>query len=224
MRASVAVDQAGATATAVAPASKDEATAARHVNDAVAVVQKMQGEARMKDLLAQAKGIFIVPTYGRAALGVGAEGGAGVLLIKKADGAWSDPAFYNIGGLSAGAQVGVEAGAIALVLNNEKAVNKFMQKNKFAVNAAAGLTLVNWSKIAQGSLGDGDVVAWSGAKGLYGSLVSVGVNDIRYNQKLTDAYYHQTVPVADAVAGKYTVPTSDALKQALAAAPAMPAK
>lgn len=181
MRASVAVDQAGATATAVAPASKDEATAARHVNDAVAVVQKMQGEARMKDLLAQAKGIFIVPTYGRAALGVGAEGGAGVLLIKKADGAWSDPAFYNIGGLSAGAQVGVEAGAIALVLNNEKAVNKFMQKNKFAVNAAAGLTLVNWSKIAQGSLGDGDVVAWSGAKGLYGSLVSVGVNDIRYN-------------------------------------------
>ena len=224
MQARIAVDQAGATATAVAPASKDEATAAKHVNDAVTVVQKMQEEARMKELLAQAKGIFIVPTYGRAALGVGAEGGAGVLLIRKADGAWSDPAFYNIGGLSAGAQVGVEAGAIALVLNNEKAVNKFMQKNKFAVNAAAGLTIVNWSKIAQGSLGDGDVVAWSGAKGLYGSLVSVGVNDIRYNQKLTDAYYHQMVPVTDAVAGKYTVPASDALKQALAAAPAMPAK
>lgn len=222
MQARAAADQAAATA--VAPANKQEAAAARHVTEAVAVVQKMQDEPRMKELLAQAKGIFIVPTYGRAALGVGAEGGAGVLLIKKADGNWSDPAFYNIGGISAGAQVGVEAGAIALVLNNEKAVNKFMQKNKFALNAAAGLTIVNWSKIAQGSLGDGDVVAWSGAKGLYGSLVSVGVNDIRYNQKLTDAYYHQTVPVTDAVAGKYTMPQSDPLKQALAAAPAPPAR
>lgn len=218
MQARVGVDQEAATA--VAPANKQEAAAAKHVNDAVTVVQKMLAEPRMKELLQQAKGIFIVPTYGRAALAVGAEGGAGVLLIKKADGAWSDPAFYNIGGLSAGAQVGVEAGAIALVLNNEKAVNKFMQKNKFALSAAAGLTIVNWSKVAQGSVGDGDVVAWSGAKGLYGNLVSVGVNDIRYNQKLTDAYYHQTVPVADAVAGKFTSPQSDALKQALAAAPA----
>ena len=203
-----------------AAASKQEAAAIKHVNDAVTVAQKMLQEPRMKELLAQAKGIFIVPTYGRAALGIGASGGAGLLLVKRADGAWSDPAFYNIGGISAGAQVGAEGGAIAMVLNNEKAVNKFMQKNAFSLNAAAGLTLVNWSKIAQGSLGDGDVVAWTGTKGLYGNLVAVGVGDIRYNQKLTDAYYHQTVSAADAVANKYTNPQADTLKQALASAPA----
>ena len=73
-----------------APPGKDakgpEATAVKHVNDAVAVAQKMLEEPRMKELLQQAKGVFIVPTYGRAALGVGASGGAGVLLIKRADG------------------------------------------------------------------------------------------------------------------------------------------
>lgn len=200
--------------------SRQEAAAIKHVSDAVTVARRMLEEPRMKELLQQAKGIFIVPTYGRAALGIGASGGAGVLLVKRADGLWSDPSFYNIGGISAGAQVGAEAGAIAMVLNNEKAVNKFMQKNVFSLNAAAGLTLVNWSKIAQGSVGDGDVVAWAGTKGLYGNLVAVGVGDIRYNQNLTNAYYHQTVSAADAVAGKYTNPQADTLKQTLAAGPA----
>jgi lipid-binding SYLF domain-containing protein len=197
-----------------------EAAAMKHVTDGVGVVQRMLQEPRMRELLQQAKGIFIVPTYGRAALGVGASGGTGVLLMKRADGTWSDPVFYNIGGISAGAQVGAEGGAIALVLNNEKAVNKFMQKNAFALNADSGITIVNWSKIAQGSLGGGDVVAWAGTKGLYGNLVAVGVSDIRYNQTLTNAYYHQTVTPADVMAGKATNPASDSLKQALAGAPA----
>ncbi|MDL2356122.1 MAG: lipid-binding SYLF domain-containing protein [Pseudomonadota bacterium] len=213
--------QAGQAAVATtAPASKQEATADKHVNDAVAVAQRMLAEPRMKELLQQAKGVFIVPTYGRAALGVGASGGAGVLVVKRADGSWSDPAFYNIGGINVGAQIGAEGGAIAMVLNNEKAVNKFMQNNTFALNAAAGLTIVNWAKIAQGSLGDGDIVAWAGTKGLYGNLVAVGVSDIRYNQKLTNAYYHQTVSASDAVAGKYSNAQAEPLKQALASAPA----
>ena len=202
---------------ATAPAGKQEAAADRHVADAVKVVQRMLEETRMKDLLQQAKGIFIVPTFGRAAVGVGASGGAGLLLTKRADGSWSDPAFYNIGGLSVGAQVGAEGGALAMVLNNDKAVNKFMQKNAFAVNAAAGLTLVNWSKIAQGNLGDGDVVVWASTKGLYGNLVAVGVSDIRFNQNLTNAYYHQSVSVAEALAGKYPNTQADLLKLTLAA-------
>jgi lipid-binding SYLF domain-containing protein len=199
--------------------TRQESAAIRHVAEANDEVQRMLQEPRMRELLQQARGVFLVPRYGRAALGVGASGGTGVLLMKRADGQWSDPAFYNIGGISAGAQVGAEAGAIALVLNNEKAVNRFMQKNQFSLNAGAGLTLVNWSKIAQGSLGDGDVVVWSGTKGLYGSLVSVGVSDIRYSEKLTGAYYRQDVAVADVLAGKYSNPHSQTLKQTLTGGP-----
>lgn len=85
----------------------------------------------------QAKGVFIVPTYGRVALGVGGSGGAGVLLVKRDDGTWSDPAFYNIGGISVGVQAGAEGGPIAMVLNNEKGVSRFMQKNNFSLSADA---------------------------------------------------------------------------------------
>jgi lipid-binding SYLF domain-containing protein len=197
------------------PAEQRESTAMKRVDDAVAVVSRMGNEPRMKELLANAKGIFIVPTYGRAALGVGASGGAGVLLVK-ADGThWSEPVFYNMGGISAGAQAGAEGGAIAMVLNNQKAVDRFMQKNAFSLSADAGLTVINWAKIAQGSVGTGDVVVWSGTKGLYGNVVALGINDIRFNQTLTDAYYHLNLSPRDVITGRVRNPQADSLKQAL---------
>jgi lipid-binding SYLF domain-containing protein len=204
-------------ATANAPGTRDEAAAMKHVDDAVAVVRKMESEPGIGKLLQQAKGVFIVPTYGRAALGVGGSGGAGVLLVKRDGGAWSDPAFYNIGGINVGLQAGAEAGPIALVLNNDKAVDSFMQKNNFSLSADAGLTVVDWAKTAQGTAGTGDVVAWAGTKGLFGNVASIGVNDIRFNQGQTNAYYGQTVAARDVIDGKVKNPQANTLKQALAA-------
>lgn len=200
------------------PASRDEMAAARHVREAAVVVARMVAEPRMRDLLQQARGIFIVPRYGRAALlGVGAVGGAGVLLIKQRAGVWGGPAFYDLGAVSAGAQVGGEEGAIALVLINETAVNRFTQKTAFALTAGTGITLIDWSRRRQGAIGDGDVVVWSAARGLYGNLVAVGVSGIHYNNPLTRAYYHQEINLPDAVAGRYVNRQADALRQALAA-------
>jgi SH3 domain-containing YSC84-like protein 1 len=220
MAASSQTDSSSATSeTGKAPAGKSderrEKAAIRHVDDAVAVVQRMEQEPRMKELLAKAKGVFIVPTYGRAALGVGASGGSGVLLVKEGAQKWSEPAFYNIGGINVGLQAGGEGGAIAMVLNNDKAVQKFMQKNNFSLSADAGLTVVNWTKVAQGTAGEGDVVVWSGTKGLFGDAVAIGVNDIRFNQNLTTAYYHQNVSPKDVVAGKAKSQHTEKLKQAL---------
>jgi lipid-binding SYLF domain-containing protein len=204
------------TKSSTAKESKNEATASRHVNDAVAVVKKMEAEPGMDKLLTQAKGVFIVPTYGRGAVGVGGSGGSGVLLVKRGDN-WSDPAFYNIGSIGVGAQLGAEAGSIAMVLNNDKAVNSFMKQNNFSLSADAGLTVVDWAKMAQGSVGEGDVVVWSGTKGLFGDVASISVNDVRFNRNLTNAYYNETVSAKDVIAGKAKNSKSDELKQALAA-------
>lgn len=200
--------------------SRQEAAATKRVSEAAAVVTRMEAVPRMKQLLQQAKGIFIIPTYVRAALGVGATGGAGVLLVKKPDGSWSEPAFYNLGGISVGAQAGAEGGPVALVLNNDVAVNKFMQKTEFSLNANAGLTIINWAKMAQGTLGDGDVVVWTGTEGLFGNVAAVGINGIRYSQSANNAYYKQTVAVQDVMAGKYTNAQSEPLRQSLAKAAA----
>ncbi|WP_426193778.1 lipid-binding SYLF domain-containing protein [Massilia sp. DWR3-1-1] len=218
--AAAATQAAPAAATPSATTSRQEAAAAKRVSEAVAVVARMEAVPSMKPLLQTAKGVFIIPTYVRAALGVGATGGAGVLLVKRPDGSWSDPAFYNLGGISVGAQAGAEGGPVALVLNNDVAVSKFMQKTEFSLNANAGLTIINWAKMVQGTAGDGDVVVWTGTEGLFGNVAAVGINGIRYSQNANNAYYRQTVAAQDVIAGKYTNPQSEPLKQTLAKAAA----
>ena len=207
-----------APATRAAPAdaaSKPQQNAEARVTAALAVVPQIEAEPRMKQLLQQAKGILIVPRFGRAALGVGAQGGAGLLLLKHADGSWSSPAFYDLGGLTVGLQAGGEGGAIAMVLNNDKAVNEFMKKTNFSLNAEAGLTVVNWSKLAMGTAGTGDVVAWSGTKGLFGDAVAIGLTGIRFNEKLTNAYYGRTLAPKDIASGGVSNAQAKPLQQAL---------
>lgn len=195
--------------------AKSQQSAAGRVTAALEVVPQLEAEPRMKQLLQQAKGILIVPKFGRAALGVGAQGGAGLLLLKRADGSWSGPAFYDLGGLTVGLQAGGEGGAIAMVLNNDKAVAEFMKRTNFSLSAEAGLTVINWSKLAMGTAGTGDVVAWSGTKGLFGDAVAIGLTGVRFNERLTNAYYGRTLAPKDITSAGLNNAQAKPLQEAL---------
>ena len=71
----------------------------------------------MTDLMKDAKGILIVPSLLKAGFFYGIEGGTGVLLGRTADGRWSYPAFYTLGGLSIGFQFGGQAAEVVLLIN-----------------------------------------------------------------------------------------------------------
>lgn len=189
--------------------------ATEHVNRAVQVVHRMQANPDMRALLQRAKGVFVVPRYGEAALGVGARGGAGVLLVKSGN-TWSHPAFYNMGGISVGLQAGAQAGAIALVLNDQKALNSFMQNNKFSLGADADLTLVDWSKKGAGSAGWSNITAWSDTEGLFGGA-AINISDVDFDEDETAGYYGRQVAARDVLSGKVIDPQADALRHALAA-------
>ncbi|MGZ5182145.1 MAG: lipid-binding SYLF domain-containing protein [Ramlibacter sp.] len=195
-------------------ATRRQQAAAKRLSDAAGVAGSMSAAPAMPDLLARARGVYIVPTYGRAALGVGAEGGAGVLIVRQSSGSWGNPAFFNLGGISLGLQAGAEGGAIALVLMNQKAVDSFRKRNNFSLSADAGITVVNFARMAQGST-TGDVVAWSGSKGLFGNAATVAINDIRYNQRLTEAYYGKPVTAMQAIDSSEPNPQADPLRRAL---------
>lgn len=194
---------------------KREATAIRHVKESVAVIEKMKTEPNMGPLLNQAKGIFIMPTYSRFAVGLGGSGGVGILVVRRDKGTWSEPAFFNVGGLNLGVQVGMERGAIGLILMNEKAITSFMHNNVFSLNADSGLTIEDWTKRAQGSIGSGDIVAWSGVKGLFGNAVSIGINDIVFDARRTQAYYHRATTVQEITEGKIHSTQTSGLPQIL---------
>ncbi len=194
----------------------DEARdAVEHVNKALAVVRKMEADPKVNSLLKQAKGVFIVPDYGRAALGVGGQGGAGVLLVHES-GKWSGPGFYNFGGASIGAQAGVSAGQISMILMDDKALDSFARNNKFSLNADAGLTIVNYSARAHGTAGRGDIVLWSDTEGAFAN-VSVSVTDVNYDENETHAYYGKPVSAHDIVSGRESASKAASLVSALPA-------
>lgn len=194
---------------------EDKQDATTHIAKATQTVQKMEQDPQVKKMLQQAKGVFIIPDYGRAALGVGGQGGAGVLVAHHA-GKWTSPGFYNFGGVSIGAQAGVSAGRIAMLLMSDKALNSFGSNNKFALNADAGLTIIDWSKRATASAGHGDIVMWSDAKGAFADL-NVGVTDVNFDEEETKAFYGKPVTAQDIVSGKETSAKAKSLISALSA-------
>lgn len=196
----------------------DTADAQGRVDRAVAVINQMKAEPSMAALLRHAKGVLIVPDYGKAAWIIGGQGGVGV-LVEQHDGDWSDPAFFTVGGLSIGLQAGGEAGAVAYILMTPKAVDQFETRtNKFSLGADAGLTVVNYSgrtTIASTTNPPADVIVWTGTKGLFGG-VSLGVTDVASNARLDEAYYHGLVSVRRILSGTVHNRLADNLRQALA--------
>lgn len=182
-------------------ASSEVRDTMQQVKNATEIVKQMESDPQVKKLMQQAKGIFLVPQYGRAGLGIGGRGGEGVLLVNN-NGKWSNPVFYNIGGVSIGAQAGAEIGQMAMLLMNQKAVQNFMQENNFSLTASAGLTIVNYTAKAQASAARGDVIVWSDTEGAFANA-TVGVVDINYDEDENAAFYKkQQVSAKDITGGK----------------------
>lgn len=157
------------------------------VKEAAKVAQKMKSDPELVQQMKAAKGIFIIPNYGRAALGIGGAGGEGVLLMHR-NGQWSSPMFYNLAAISAGVEAGIEAGQIAMLLMNKKALQDFMANDHFSLNADAGFTIIDYSARAQGAYGKGDIIIWSDTEGVFADL-AVNVEGIVWDDEKNAAYY-----------------------------------
>lgn len=192
---------------------EDRRDAVDSLNEAKKVIGQMEADSRLKKLMQQAKGVFIVPQYTKAGLGIGGEGGAGVMVANN-NGEWSSPAFYDLGGISVGAQAGIETGAVAMLLMTEKAVSNFMEKNKFSVDAEAGLTIAKYNAQANIVVGRDDVVMWTDTQGAFIGG-TVGASDIRFDDDENAALYQPGVTAADILRGKVSSEEGATLTAAL---------
>jgi lipid-binding SYLF domain-containing protein len=198
-----------------AAADQDDLKDAKvHVQNAVEVVQQMKQDPGVARLLDTAHGVFIVPEYGEGALVVGAHGGAGVLVAKH-NGAWTGPAFYDMGGITVGAQVGGAGGAVAMILTSERAVEEFKDgENNFSLDANADLVMVNYSADVQASAGKGDVVLWSDTEGAFVGA-SLGVSNINSDEDQNDAFYGRDITARQILTGGTANPQAQPLLNAL---------
>ncbi len=189
------------------------------VQNALAEVRTMEKDPQLKQLMAKAKGVYLVPDFGRGALVIGGRGGAGLVLAHE-NGKWTDPVFFDFGAISFGAQVGGSGGPVAFLLMSDQAIDKFKSSNRISLNAEAGLTIVNFSKNGQASWGKGDIIFWSNTKGAYAGATA-SVTDINYADGNNQAYYGKQIDPSKVLNGTAAAsaepesPATSQLKQAL---------
>jgi lipid-binding SYLF domain-containing protein/predicted outer membrane protein len=196
--------------------TEESRKARAELDEAIQVVQRMKADPGITSLLERARGVFILPDYGRAALGLGVQGGQGVLVTRQGDN-FSNPVFYNMGGFSVGAQAGASGGQIALLLMSDKAVQAFKSNRSFSLNADASVTVADYSERAHASRGKvQDVIVWSGTKGAYAGA-SLGLSDVVFDADTNRAYYgRDDVDVNSILEGRVQNPGNNVLGIVLA--------
>jgi len=143
----------------------------------------------MRKLSRSARGIFIAPQVLKGAFVVGASGGTGVFLVREEGGKWSNPAFYTIGSVSFGFQIGGQASEVILLAMTDRGVTTLLQ-NSIKLGADVGIAAGPYGAGAQAASANisADILAFSRSKGLYGGISLDGaVVDVR--DSLNKAYY-----------------------------------
>ena len=156
----------------------------------------------MRKLSRSAKGIFIAPQVLKGAFIWGASGGTGVLLVREEGGKFTQPAFYSIGSVSFGLQIGGQASEIILLAMTDRGVTTLLQ-NSVKLGADVGIAAGPYGAGAQAATANisADILTFSRSKGLYGGISLDGaVVDVR--DSLNKAYYNKPVTPTDILVKK----------------------
>ena len=206
----------------VPPVSNEMADASRQaqdeVNGATGVVDRIQAQPGMAVLLLSAKGLLVVPAYGKGAYFLGGQGGRGVLLLRGSGGAWSEPAFYLLGGAGIGLLTGGAAESIAMVLMSANAVSKFRDNTTtWQLGADTGLTVVNFPgrEMMTNAERKADVIVWCGTQGLDRGAAA-GTTYVTRDGSLNFAYYGRLVTNRQILSSAVANIRTASLRQALA--------
>ena len=188
------------------------------IDDATRAVDRMWMAPGLAALLRSAKGVLVVPVYGRGAYFLRGQGGQGVLLLRTSVTEWSQPAFYALGGAGFGLQAANAAGPIALLLMTDAAVGKFRDNTRtWALDADTGLQVLSFSSASALTRANAkaDIIIWSGAKIIYGGI-SAAATYITPSATLDDAYYQDLVTNRQILTGAVQSGHTARLRQALA--------
>lgn len=167
----------------------------------------------LQENLAKAKGVLIYPQVVKAGFFLGGSGGTGVLLTKDgATGEWSYPAFYTMGSVSYGLQIGGEVAEVILLVNSQKGVDSLLSnKFKLGVDGSVALGPVGGGAKAEFA----DFYSFAKSKGLYAGMnLSGSILDVRGG--LNKAYYgKEATPVDILVKGSVGNKGADPLREEL---------
>ncbi len=166
------------TAMAVGPrvAWADAELTVQSADQVLQEVMAIPGRAIPHALMAQARGVAIIPNVIKIGFVAGVRRGHGVVVVRDADGEWSLPQFVTLTGGSVGWQAGVQGSDVVLVFMTQQSVTGLMS-GKFTIGAdaaaAAGPVGRNAAAATDGRL-QAEILSYSRSRGLFAGLAIDG--------------------------------------------------
>jgi lipid-binding SYLF domain-containing protein len=185
--------------------------------------QGMMGDNQypgLVDLCTRAKAIIIVPNLIRAAFFFGGRGGNGVMLVRGADGKWSPPAFYTLGGISWGLQIGGQSSELVIAVMTDKGLDSIMSR-EVTLGGDAGIAVGELGKGVNASTAMGlksDMYAFARSEGLFVG-VSLEGSVIAPRETWNQQLYGQDASPQGILVDRTSTSTSPAINGLIASMP-----
>ena len=165
----------------------------KRVGDAADVIEQLTRipeKSVPPALLSRAYAVAVIPNVVKAAFGLGARRGKGILVVRQDDNSWSNPAFITLTGGSVGWQVGAQSTDVILVFKTRKGVDGIENGE---------LTLGADASVAAGPVGrstaistdiefQAEVYSYSRSRGLFAGLALEGAG-VTMDRKANAAFY-----------------------------------
>jgi len=166
----------------------------KRVTEAATVLDEIMGAADKavpRSVLEKAEGVAVFPSLIKGGIGIGGQRGHGILSVRdKKNGGWSNPAFLTITGGSVGAQFGLQAIDLVLVINNQRGLEQLV-KNQFKVGADAGVAAGPVGREASAATDiqmRAQILSYSRSRGLFAGVTLNG-STIRQDRDANERFY-----------------------------------
>ncbi len=141
-------------------------------------------------LLSRAYAVAVIPNVVKAAFGIGARRGKGIIVIRQDNNSWSNPAFVTLTGGSVGWQIGAQSTDVILVFKTRKGVDG-IENGRFTLGADASVAagpLGRHTAVATDIRFRAEVYSYSRSRGLFVGIALEGAG-VTMDRKANAAFY-----------------------------------
>ncbi len=192
-----------------AAAARDDMSAAQGVVDRARVTfndfMRDSNYGWLHENLDRARGIVIFPQVLKGGFIFGGSGGTGIFVVRdERTGDWSEPAFYTIGSVTFGLQIGGEAAEVIMLAMTQRAVDTLLTSSvKLGGDVSVALGPVGGGAKANVAVPNvtADFISFAKSKGLYAGLNLEG-SVVAVRDRLNRSYYGKDVRPSDIIVNR----------------------
>ncbi len=175
---------------AVPAAASKEETRVADATDVLDQLLRIPEQTVPPALLARAYAVAVIPNVVKVGFALGARRGKGILVIRREDNSWSNPAFITLTGGSFGFQIGAQSTDIILVFKTRAGVDG-IANGKFTLGADASIAagpVGRHTAIATDIQFQAEVFSYSRSRGIFAGVALEGAG-ITMDRMANAAFY-----------------------------------